>query len=113
MLLFEGLLIWLRFGKSAAKSRKRPFNVSRLCLSTALWVARRSAVLARLEGLREFLLLAEEPPEAPFSVDPSPGVRGASESAVEAGEGGLLEGSWMEGSDIMIYARGGSDRKAD
>ena len=33
-------------------TRKRPFNVSLRCLSTALWVARRSAVLARRDGLR-------------------------------------------------------------
>jgi len=33
----------------------------------------------------------------------SPGVRGASEeSAVLAGEGGLLEGNWIEGKDIIL-----------
>lgn len=33
-------------------TKKRPFRVSRRARSTALWVARRSAVLARLLGLR-------------------------------------------------------------
>lgn len=41
-------------------TRNRPFNVSLRCLSTALCVARRSAVLARRLGLR----LGGPPPEA-------------------------------------------------
>ena len=57
----EGRRIWERLGRSWARSRKRPLSVSLLCLSTALWVALLSAVLARLEGLRLMLaaLLAE------------------------------------------------------
>ena len=39
-------------------TRNRPFKVSRLCLSTALCVALRSAVLARLEVLRFSTTLA-------------------------------------------------------
>jgi hypothetical protein len=50
MLLFEKAKK-LR-GKKRALTRKRPLRVSRLWRSTALWVARRSAVLARREGLR-------------------------------------------------------------
>ena len=38
--------------RRAERTRKRPFRVSLRALSTALWVARRSAVLARLLGLR-------------------------------------------------------------
>lgn len=67
----EGRRIWDRFGRRAARSwggnswehmrrkkkkggltRKRPLRVSLRCRSTALWVALRSAVLARLLGLR-------------------------------------------------------------
>jgi hypothetical protein len=50
----EGRRIWVRLGRRAARSRKRPFKVSLLCLSTALWVARLSAVLALRLG---FLLM--------------------------------------------------------
>ena len=40
-------------GKSlSARTRNRPFNVSLRARSTALWVALRSAVLARRLGLR-------------------------------------------------------------
>jgi hypothetical protein len=68
MALFEGLRTLARFGRRDARSYRnvsaresggvegltmnRPFKVSRRCLSTALCVARRSAVLALLEGLR-------------------------------------------------------------
>ena len=69
----EGRRIWERLGRRAARSynvqegisgknccgmedlkrtRKRPLRVSRRARSTALWVALRSAVLARLLGLR-------------------------------------------------------------
>jgi hypothetical protein len=51
----EGRRIWDRFGKRPARSKKRPLRVSRRCLSTALWVALRSAVFARLLG---FLFVA-------------------------------------------------------
>ena len=75
----EGRRTEVRFGKRAAKSymrihasvlklpdqkeplnltRNLPFNVSLLCLSTALCVALRSAVLARLEVLRFSAALA-------------------------------------------------------
>lgn len=72
----EGRRIWVRFGRRAARSKNLPFNVSRRCLSTALWVARRSAVLARRLGLRFIafaaLLLADElgPPCAVVVVAP-------------------------------------------
>lgn len=49
---FEGRRICERLGSRAARSKKRLFRVSRRCLSTALCVARRSAVLARRLGLR-------------------------------------------------------------
>ena len=48
----EGRRICARLGSKAARSRKRPLSVSRRWRSTALCVARRSAVLARLLGLR-------------------------------------------------------------
>ena len=56
----EGRRIWERLGRSWARSRKRPFRVSLLCLSTALWVALLSAVLARLDGLRLMLAALAE-----------------------------------------------------
>lgn len=49
---FDGRRIWERFGRSAARSKNRPFRVSRRARSTALCVALRSAVFARLLGLR-------------------------------------------------------------
>jgi len=49
---FEGRRIWDRFGNSAARSRNLPLRVSLRWRSTALWVARRSAVLALLLGFR-------------------------------------------------------------
>lgn len=48
----EGRRTWERFGRILARSKNRPFKTSRLALSTALCVARRSAVLALLEALR-------------------------------------------------------------
>jgi preprotein translocase subunit SecG len=50
--LFDGRRTEVRLGRRAARSKNRPFNVSLLCLSTALCVARRSAVLARRLVLR-------------------------------------------------------------
>ena len=41
------------------RTRKRPLRVSRRARSTALWVALRSAVLARRLGLRLFWALAD------------------------------------------------------
>jgi hypothetical protein len=49
---FEGRRIWERLGRREARSKNLPLSVSLLCLSTALCVARRSAVLARRLGLR-------------------------------------------------------------
>jgi len=51
----EGRRTVARFGRSAARSKNLPFKVSLLCLSTALCVALRSAVLARRLGLRFML----------------------------------------------------------
>jgi hypothetical protein len=84
----DGRRIWERFGKRAARSKKRPLRVSRRCLSTALWVALRSAVFARLLG---FLFPAE--------------VRGigeelesalTSEGDSEIGGGVSGDGGWVE-----------------
>ena len=61
--LLLGRLMLAKFGKSAAKSRKRELRVSRRCLSTALCVARRSAVFVRRGGLR----LDPEPVLAPVA----------------------------------------------
>lgn len=59
---FEGRRIWERFGRREARSKNLPLRVSLLCLSTALWVARRSAVFARRLGLR---FMAADPLPAP------------------------------------------------
>jgi hypothetical protein len=51
--LFEGRRTAAKLGSIAARSRNLPLRVSRLARSTALWVARRSAVFAlRDERLR-------------------------------------------------------------
>lgn len=67
----EGRRICERLGKRPARSRNRPFNVSRRALSTALWVALRSAVFARLLGLR-FWGWAAAPPLALLADAPTP-----------------------------------------
>ena len=46
-------------GKREGRTKNLPFKVSRRCLSTALCVARRSAVLARRLGLR-FIAFPDE-----------------------------------------------------
>jgi hypothetical protein len=48
----EGRRIWDKLGRRAARSRNLPLRVSLLWRSTALWVALRSAVFARLLGFR-------------------------------------------------------------
>jgi len=80
----DGRRIWERFGKRAARSKKRLLRVSRRCLSTALWVALLSAVFARLLG---FLFPAEVG-----------GIVVELESALTSEGGGVKgDGGWVEG----------------
>jgi hypothetical protein len=71
---FEGRRIWERLGKREARSKNLPLSVSLLCLSTALCVARRSAVLARRLGLRF------------IAADPLPGPAEGAAGVAEADE---------------------------
>jgi hypothetical protein len=59
---FDGRRIWERLGSRAARSKNLPLSVSLRCLSTALCVARLSAVLARRLG---FLFIWETPEFCP------------------------------------------------
>jgi hypothetical protein len=79
---FEGRRIWDRFGKRPARSKKRPLRVSRRCLSTALWVALRSAVFARLLG---FLFPAEA---WEIIVELESALRSGRDSVIEGGVNG-------------------------
>ena len=94
-----------KLGNTGEKhTRKRPFRVSRRWRSTALWVARRSAVLARRLALRLGWVGCCS---AAGEVREEVGVRGEGRVAVLVAVdlGSLLSGFSAEGADGMVSGR--------